>query len=73
MGCSLFANYHFQMGVTVMGFAEDSRHSKCSYESLGFVKFLSACHFSFVVVETENIFSLGHLSNVILAALTFAV
>ena len=23
MGCSLFANYHFQMGVTVMGFAED--------------------------------------------------
>ena len=23
MGCSLFSNYHFQMGVTVMGFAED--------------------------------------------------
>ena len=23
MGCSLFANYHFQMGVTAMGFAED--------------------------------------------------
>ena len=23
MGCSLFANYHFQMGVTVKGFAED--------------------------------------------------
>ena len=22
MGCSLFSNYHFQMGVTVMGFAE---------------------------------------------------
>ena len=24
MGCSPFANFHFQMGVTVMGFAEDS-------------------------------------------------
>ena len=23
MGCFLFLNYHFQMGVTVMGFAED--------------------------------------------------
>ena len=23
MGCSLFSNYHFQMGVTVTGFAED--------------------------------------------------
>ena len=23
MGCSLFANYDFQMGVIVMGFAED--------------------------------------------------
>ena len=23
MGCSLFSNYHFQMGITVMGFAED--------------------------------------------------
>ena len=22
MGCSLFSNSHFQMGVTVMGFAE---------------------------------------------------
>ena len=24
MGCIPFANFHFQMGVTVMGFAEDS-------------------------------------------------
>ena len=23
MGCTLFSNYHFQMGVTGMGFAED--------------------------------------------------
>ena len=23
MGCSPFANYHFQMGFTAMGFAED--------------------------------------------------
>ena len=36
MGCFPFANYHFQMGVTAMGFAEDfgqclvSRHL-CSY------------------------------------------
>ena len=27
MGCFPFANFHFQMGVTVMGFAEDSAHS----------------------------------------------
>ena len=27
MGYSLFSNYHFQMGVTVMGFAEDFGHS----------------------------------------------
>ena len=27
MGCSLFSNSHFQMGVTVMGFAEHFRHS----------------------------------------------
>ena len=26
MGCIPFANFHFQMGVTVMGFAEDSGH-----------------------------------------------
>ena len=30
MGCSPFANYHFQMGVTVMGFAEDFGHSKAA-------------------------------------------
>ena len=27
MGCSLFSNSHFQMGVTVMGFAEQFGHS----------------------------------------------
>ena len=26
MGCAPFANHHFQMGVTVMGFAEDLGH-----------------------------------------------
>jgi len=26
MGCFTFANSHFQMGVTVMGFAEDFGH-----------------------------------------------
>ena len=26
MGCSLFSNYHFQMGVAVMGFAEHFGH-----------------------------------------------
>ena len=27
MGCSLFSNFHFQMGVTVIGFAEHFGHS----------------------------------------------
>ena len=27
MGCSPFANYRFQMGVTVMGFAEHFGHN----------------------------------------------
>ena len=26
MGCPLFSNFHFQMGVTVMGFAEHFGH-----------------------------------------------
>ena len=32
MGCSLFSNYHFQMGVTVMEFAEDFGHSDLKYQ-----------------------------------------
>ena len=28
MGCSPFSNLHFQMGVTLMGFAEDFGHGK---------------------------------------------
>ena len=27
MGCSLFSNYHFQMEITVMGFAKHFGHS----------------------------------------------
>ena len=34
MGCSLFANYHYQMGVTVMGFTEDFEPSVSSKEYL---------------------------------------
>ena len=30
MGFTLFPNYHFQMGVTVMGFAEDFGHGLIS-------------------------------------------
>ena len=34
MGCFPFANYHFQMGVTIMGFVEHSGHSPLGFQSI---------------------------------------
>ena len=51
MGCSLFSNSHFQMGVTVMGFAEDFGHC---FIALVSPEFLST-HLYFVHIKFVNV------------------
>ena len=49
MGCSTFSNYHFQMGVTVMGFAEH------------FVQWLHL--FAFVLLCQHSLLTITYLSR----------
>ena len=58
MGCFLFANYHFQMGVIVMGFAEHFGCSFCDLKQRVYQKLLSIAtkpqlnvHYTFDVKE----------------------
>ena len=57
MGCFPFTNYHFQMGVTVMGFAEDFGHIPVmNHKRFGCTKFTMTLNEIQKVSKPDNLF-----------------